>query len=105
MPCWQRRTTTVEMMNANINVLADALEAEGWYVRVEDGRLVATKGQDRVTWEKGRLEILRQYGDDQEVASQVKQAYTKQAFKKAAKKAGFQVKQRGQQLVAQRRRY
>jgi hypothetical protein len=98
------------MSKVDLDVLARALESIGFKVNVLEHRLSAIDRHNRtttLTWNKGRLNVrgLNNRLCD-ETIGRVKRAYATTAVRVAARRAGFQVQQRGErQLVALRRRY
>ena len=110
MPCWERRTQTLEMTKADPTVVRDALHALG-FATIHDGKT------GRVFAERDAGEVIEFYGGKltitantqaaiDQLTGQIRRGYTAAAFRTVAAKAGFQVQERPNgQLVAVRRRY
>jgi hypothetical protein len=60
----------------------------------------------RVAWSKGTLSLTTYRAEQADpIIAEVKQAYTREAFRVAAKRAGFTVQVKADKLVATRARY
>jgi hypothetical protein len=113
MPCWTTRSQAIEWKGINIDTLAAALRALGARtVEIKDGRVYAfdVTGADSVTWQDGRLNITSARRSDilTTAGRLIRQAYTKEAFRVAATRAGFTVEQDAQsaaKMTARRRAY
>ena len=107
MPCYQRRTTTVELKNANVTVLTEALKADGWNV-TEAGthHVTAYKDEWTVKYRANTLALTHNTSTVTDaVVNGIKRAYTKQAFRVSAARQGFRVRTERGKLVAVRRRF
>ena len=99
---------TIDMEKVNPDVLAAALRAIGaTNVMLDGGTLRAYMGTSTVRWQGGKLVVQGLSDADIEgVSRQVKKAYTAEAFKTAANKAGFKVQVTTDgRLLATRTRY
>ncbi len=101
MPCDSVTTQSVNMKNANPDVLIRALEADRWWVReVSGGLILANRLGDSLRWERGVGLVVRGVG---EAVEEVTRAYGREAVTWAAKRAGWEVKQVGEnKLVVSR---
>jgi hypothetical protein len=110
MPCWQRRTQTVDFERADVDLFVAGLQAEGWEARKVVSGVVARKTfgvEDvEVRWRDGRLEAsARSTVTTERAIADATAAYTRAAFRQAAGRAGFQVREDRGRLIAARRRY
>lgn len=107
-PCWERRSITLEMAKADPKILADALRAMGATNVWADGKVVqGYLGTATVRWTDGKLTVNGLTDEEIGIAAKdVRKAYTAQAFRAAATKAGFKVQVTTDgRLVATRTRY
>jgi hypothetical protein len=110
MPCDQIRTQKVDMSKVSPEVLAAAMKEAG-FAEVNWNRetniISGYRDGVLVTWTKGVLTSRTSSVTDaqmKKVMGMVTQAYTREAFKFAARRAGFTVQQKAEQLVATRQR-
>jgi hypothetical protein len=106
MPCYQQRTTTLEIDAANLDVLAKALEALGLNAKVEETtrtiRVTTATGQSGY-FANGRLVIN---GTTRLDENAVRREYSKQSILSVAKRQGWQIRfQPNGDIEATRRRF
>jgi len=93
MPCWEVRTVSVEFKADNRALLNAAIEELGWRHQVASNGEVIINGGD-IT-----LDLVRERAtvrDSQQAAlNQLKQAYSRQAVKSAAKRFNWACKMQG----------
>ena len=92
MPCDQVRIQTLQWQGADIDILAAALEAEGWTVAVSSSRasLTARKGSSSVLYDGTQLTIQEGYGTKVD-ENTIRRAYSTQVVRTTAKKFGWKV--------------
>jgi len=108
MPCWERRTQTVSLMKADLDLLATALKADGWVVTQGTKTLHAgSTNRGTLGYANGKLTHTGTTSlDSSDITNGVKRAYTAAAYKRVTAKAGFTVTEKASNvLVATRRRY
>ncbi len=94
MPCNSIVTQSVSLKNANPDVLTNALKADGWRViETSAGSILAYRAGENVLWEKGKG-VGTSGGI--ETVEEVTRAYSREAVTWAAKRAGWKVKQTGE---------
>ncbi len=101
MPCYQIRTMSVEFHARHRKLLFAALDSIGWRYEV-NGQTIDLYDADIVLHlDEGRAEL---FGGtrSQGLLNNLKQAYSRQAIRKAAKMQGWQVKANGQKGVIRR---
>ena len=110
MPCYTTRTVSLEIKNANLEYLAQAIsDVVGVKATVHDNNLVTCYSRKaNVSFQHGRLQV-RSYQGTQlggEIVQGVRKRLTEINFMKSATRLGFNVKRNQQgQLVAERRSY
>ena len=107
MPCWQERTTTLEIQAADLNVMARALEALGMQAQVDDARrtirLTTRTGGQAGYFANGRLVISERARLDE---NEVRREYSRQSIIATAKRQGWQLRfQQDGRIEATKRRY
>lgn len=103
MPCNQIRRTSVTLVNADPNMLLDALEGLGYYFAKAHRKVEMTDQEARVAL--GSVydgQTLRLTGSITE--NQVKQAYSKQVVREVANRYGWRVKETGSNKYTATRR-
>lgn len=92
MPCYQQRTTTLEVAAANLDVMARALEALGLQTKVDEAqrtiRLTSSTGVSGY-WANGRLVLNGTTNLDEDA---VRREYSKQSVLTVARRQGWQVR-------------
>lgn len=104
MPCDSITTQSIDLAKALPGLLAEALEANGWEIQTNTGQTIsAYKFGARLNWVSGKgLEVQARVPS--ETVQEVTKAYSAQAVKWAAQRAGWTVKQTAQdQLTINRR--
>jgi len=100
MPCWEVRTMSVEFKAKHCKLLEQAIEFLGWkYENIASGLRVRTGEwwNDSFTIHFIAQEAVIQ-STQQSLLNQLKQQYSREALKRAARLRGWQFKQQGQQL-------
>ena len=110
MPCWERRTQTLDMGKADPGIIADALTKLRFAVTQDGARKLIhgwRNGVEVTFAASGKLDIRAvTQAEIDTVTGEIRRGYTAMAFRRAATKAGFQVQERPNgQFVATRRRY
>ncbi len=106
MPCYQERTTTLEIQAASLDVMARTLEALGMQTRIEEAtrtiRLTTATGQSGY-FANGRLVVNGAAKINENV---IRREYAKQSILSQARKQGWQLRflQNGQ-IEATKRRF
>lgn len=110
MPCYQRRTTTVDLEVANLDLLTAALENAGYSVRRDDRTIQAHQGAIHLSFRedvrKGvRLHIVTDYlSDGVAITNDIKRAYATEAVRHASKRFGWKLtEQPGGKMQARRK--
>ena len=103
MPCWEVRTMSVEFKAKHRRLLEQAVEALGWSWKSEgQGLRVQLPG-----WNSFTIDFVEQKAIGKESLqgkiNQLKQQYSKQALRRAAKLQGWQMKTKGQMKGVLRR--
>ena len=93
MPCWEVRTMSVEFKAKNRKLLEDALKRLDYTWQETQNDVLVIPGLGRLDLIEGSAEIDRR---DQKKLNQLKQQYSKQALRRAAKLQGWQMKTKGQ---------
>lgn len=94
MPCYEVRTVSVEFRAENRNLLDRAIKSLGWHAQeLQDKRLDVQFGQIKFDLVAGKAEVLE---GCQGKLNELKQAYSREAVKAAAKKCQWGVKFQGQ---------
>ena len=88
MPCWEVRTMSVEFKAKHKGLLQNALRALGLSYELT-GDVFDISGLGKINLNKGIAEI-EQFG--QRKLNQLKQQYSKESLKRAAKLQGWQLK-------------
>ena len=101
MPCWEVRTMSVEFKAKHLALLWKAVKALGWiYEGTVGGLRVRTSARDsfEIDLAAGKAEIR---AEQQRSLNLLKQQYSKEALKRAARLRGWQFKQQqpGQQQM------
>ena len=96
MPCWEVRTMSVEFGVKHSMLLVKALGAMNLNYTMQ-GSVVDVVGLGKIDLSKGVAEIDRY---NQKKLNQLKQAYSKECVKKAAKLQGWQLKTRGREAAS-----
>ncbi|MFH0901556.1 MAG: hypothetical protein V2A73_13090 [Pseudomonadota bacterium] len=104
MPCWEVRTMSVEFKAKHHKLLKQAIEALGWtYESTAEGLKV--KGS---SWGTFTVDLASQKAEinssQQSMLNRLKQQYSKEVLKQAAKLRGWQFKQQGQEMKGVLRR-
>jgi len=94
MPCYEVRTMSVEFHAKHKGLLQGALRALGLHYTLMND-VVDVVGLGKIDLRKGMAEI-NQFGQSQ--LNQLKQQYSREALKRAAKLQGWQFKQQQGQL-------
>ena len=90
MPCWQVQTVSVEFKAANAELLAKAAKALGYFVQQAAG--VMTLSTSRTSFGINLMTSTALIQQDQQgELNALKQEYSRQAIKLAAKLGGWQV--------------
>ena len=104
MPCDTVTTQTVALAKAVPDILRDALAADGWTIREStSSRIYAYSGGSTVVWESGKGLTVRGYNGQQTV-TRITKAYSVQAVKWSAQRAGWTVKQTADNILTVTRR-
>ena len=95
MPCYQRRTVTVELEAANKDLLFNALDGLGFQVKMTEIGITAHRGlSTSIFWDSGTKKLkLISSSNRAELPNEVKRAYAVESVKYASKKFGWVVKQ------------
>jgi hypothetical protein len=90
MPCWTRRTTTVELAAADPEVLRRGLLAAEFTITAESDGVLAVNSRDGrgATIARGQVRVLR---GDECVINEIKRAYSQEVVKSAAKRFGYTI--------------
>jgi len=101
MPCWEVRTVSVEFKADNRKLVHAAAESLGMRVEEQsDGTIWLNAGEFpgsiKLDLERGQAEVRSGY---QRHLNKLKQAYSRECVKTAAKKAGWVVKWSGEKAV------
>jgi hypothetical protein len=99
MPCWEVRTMSVEFRAKNRKLLEQALDALGWSWWEHESNVLTVSGLGTLCLEEGQAVIPQ---TAQGRLNRLKQQYSKQALKRAAKLQGWQLKAKGQKGVLRR---
>ena len=100
MPCYEVRTMSVEFKTKHLNLLQKAIESLGWRYEGISGGL--SRGLMRVETGTSQfmLDLVSQtavlLSGQRSQLNQLKQQYSKEALKRAAKLQGWQYKQQEQ---------
>jgi hypothetical protein len=103
MPCWERRTQTLDLAKANIDLVKEAAESIGlsvWEMTETRVRATSERKQISISYERGKLSISAptQQGIE-ETVGEFKRAYSRAAVTRAAKKVGFQIQQKSERKL------
>jgi hypothetical protein len=104
MPCYERRTTTVNLGRVNLDILADVLRANGARnVEVLEDRVIFRDERHRA----GRFSsgALRVDSASKLATLNLKQAYAGAVVRTSALQSGWQVQGAGNELRLTRTRY
>lgn len=111
MPCWTKRTTTVAIEAANLDLLATALEAEDYEIYRQGDVIYASKNRISIRYGYGqiRIEEGRRVSTARatKIVTDVKRAYATEAVKHATKRFGWRVQEQKQKgrFVATRKSF
>jgi len=92
MPCWEVRTMSVEFKAKHKGLLQNALRALGLNYELI-GDVFDVVGLGKIDLKKGAAEIDQ---SGQKKLNQLKQQYSKECLRRAAKLQGWQLKTKGQ---------
>ena len=99
MPCYEVRTVTVEFNNHNKSLLVGALKSIGATYTVDGNKFSVGYGSAVIDLDKqtavGSMDLI----------NKVKQAYSREAVKAAAKKFGWVQKTQGSQINVTKMRW
>lgn len=88
MPCYQIQTCNVELNNANHDLLAKALEKDGYKVVKENGKIKSfSKGQVSGTYQNNKLAFT---GTSKIDSDQIKRGYSEQVIERKKKQFASQ---------------
>ena len=90
MPCNTITTATVDLRNADLAVLADALRADSWTVSVEGGKLSAYSSRGSLSAVTGQAPTVRSR-TAAAVSADIARLYGRQCVLAAAKRNGWRV--------------
>jgi len=93
MPCWEVRTMSVEFKTKHRRLLEDALKRLDYTWQETQNDVLVIPGLGRLDLIEGSAEIDRR---DQKKLNQLKQQYSKECLRRAAKLQGWQLKTKGQ---------
>ena len=99
MPCWEVRTMCIEFEAKHLELLKKAIKALGWNCEdIASGLRVKTADP---AWTSFTIDLVSQKAEirteQQPLLNQLKQQYSKEALKRAARLRGWQFKQQGQE--------
>ena len=96
MPCYEVRTMSVEFNAKHLSLLKKAIESLGWKCRSTNGGLMRVETDtSQFTIDLTSQKAVIQ-SSQQSQLNQLKQQYSKEALKRAAKLQGWQYKQQEQ---------
>ena len=94
MPCDSITTQSVNLANALPELVAKAMEDQGWRITGQRADLVtARKGTSYLDWRKGRGLELEARNYSPETLQAITQAYARQAVAWTAQRSGWTVQQ------------
>jgi hypothetical protein len=100
MPCNTITTQSVALAKAMPSIVAHALKTQGWFIREEmETKITASSNFQSIVWTAGKGLTLTGYGDTKSQIKNIIKEYSKQAVTWAAKRAGWNVKQTGQNTL------
>lgn len=101
MPCYTVQTASVELNNADHELLAKALEKQGYTVRRANKTLTFSKGNVSGTYQNKKLDF-RMTGGAKVDTDAIKRAYSDQVIQHMAKKyaeEGWELERDGDEYV------
>ena len=97
MPCYEVRTVSVEFKADNRQLLDAAIKAAGLQINNQDEhRVVLDWGEIILNLDEGTARVQDGY---QDTLNELKRSYSKECVKAAAKKAAWNVKWSGKEVV------
>jgi hypothetical protein len=102
MPCNSVaiQPVAIGLAKADQIVLAEALKVMGWTLLSTSTGINAYRGSDELLWAYGKDAVVTANRD---LAEEIRQGYSRQIVHWAAKKAGWKLQDKGQQILATRR--
>lgn len=97
MPCWEVRTMSVEFQAKHRKLLEQAIEALGWTFEEPVAGMLRVKNSP---WNSFTINLVSQKAEiesgQQSTLNRLKQQYSKEALRRAAKLQGWQFKSTAQ---------